>query len=217
MSIRKPQTRAVRAESNGQRLLQAARAVFVRRGYQAATLDEIAAAAGLTKGAVYARFAGKADLLLALLAQRIAQRLAELRALPAPRSPAEAVDGIFRQWLERSRDAAWNLLVVEFRVVAARDKTLNARYRALHESVVDGVAERIVMGAAAAGCTLRRPAPQVARIGLAFANGLLLERAVAGEDELPEAFAIACNQALIDSVTDALLPVTAPARRKARR
>lgn len=78
-------------------------------------------AAGLTKGAVYARFAGMADLLLALLAQRIEQRLAELRALPARRSPVEALDGILLQWLERSRDAAWNLLVVEFRVVAPND------------------------------------------------------------------------------------------------
>ncbi len=71
MSIRKPVTRAARAEANGQRLLEAARAVFVRRGYMLATLDEIAAAAGLTKGAVYARFASKADLLLALLERRI--------------------------------------------------------------------------------------------------------------------------------------------------
>lgn len=202
MSIRRPLSRAARAEANGQRLLDAARAVFVRRGYVVATLDEIAATAGLTKGAVYARFASKADLLLALLERRIDERLADLRALPAPRSAAEAADGVFQQWLQRSRDAAWNLLVLEFRVAAARDRALNARYRALHQRLVNGVAERVAMGAAAAGTTLREPVAQVARVGLAFANGLLLERAVAGEDELSEALAIASNQALIDSVTE---------------
>lgn len=215
MSIRKPVTRAARAEANGQRLLDAARAVFVRRGYLVATLDEIAAAAGLTKGAVYARFASKADLLLALLERRIEQRLAELRALPAPTSPAAAVDDIFRQWLASSRDAAWNLLVLEFRVAAARDRALNARYRALHDRLVEGVAERLSLGAVAAGCDLRRPAAQAARVGLAFANGLLLERAVAGEDQLPEALAVACNQALIDSVTAAVqAPTTRPRGRR---
>ncbi len=203
MSIRKPVTRAARAEANGQRLLEAARVVFVRRGYMLATLDEIAAAAGLTKGAVYARFASKADLLLALLERRIDERLADLRALPPPRNAVEAADGIFRQWLQRSRDAAWNLLVLEFRVAAARDRALNARYRVLHQRLVDGVAERVAMGAAAAGTSLREPAAQIARVGLAFANGLLLERAVAGEDELAEALTIACNEALIDSVTEA--------------
>lgn len=217
MSIKKPPSRAARTEANGERLLEAARAVFVRRGYMLATLDEIAAAAGLTKGAVYARFASKADLLLALVARRIDERLADLRSLPPPHSAAEEADGIFRQWLQRSRDAAWNLLVLEFRVAAARDRALNARYRALHQRLVDGVAERVAMGAAAAGASLREPAAQIARAGLAFANGLLLERAVASEDELPEALAIACNQALIDSVTESRPASAARVPGKARK
>lgn len=216
MSIAKPVTRAARAAANGERLLDAARAVFVRRGYATATLDDIAAAAGLTKGAVYARFASKADLLLALLERRIDERLAELRALPAPHSPVAAAEDIFRQWLARSRDATWNLLVLEFRVAAARDRALNARYRAVQQRLVAGVAERLVMGAAAAGMKLTAPASQVARVGLAFANGLLLERAVAGEDELPEALTMACNRALIDSVVAAIAPATSAPRRKRR-
>lgn len=48
-------------------LLGAAERLWAERGIHGASLDDIAAAAGLTKGAVYSNFAGKTDLLLALL------------------------------------------------------------------------------------------------------------------------------------------------------
>jgi AcrR family transcriptional regulator len=56
---RREQTRAA--------LLQAAQRLWAERGIHGASLDDVAAAAGLTKGAVYSNFAGKTDLLLALL------------------------------------------------------------------------------------------------------------------------------------------------------
>lgn len=49
------------------RILEAARRVFARQGYAGATLDAIAADAGLTKGALYWHFPSKIDLFLALL------------------------------------------------------------------------------------------------------------------------------------------------------
>lgn len=48
-------------------LLTAAERLWAERGIHGASLDDIAAAAGLTKGAVYSNFAGKTDLLLALM------------------------------------------------------------------------------------------------------------------------------------------------------
>jgi AcrR family transcriptional regulator len=42
--------------------------VYARRGFGGATLDEVAAEAGFTKGAVYGRFGSKENLLLALMA-----------------------------------------------------------------------------------------------------------------------------------------------------
>jgi AcrR family transcriptional regulator len=44
------------------KLLEAARALFAERGYDAATVRDIAAAAGLSTGAVFACFTDKADL-----------------------------------------------------------------------------------------------------------------------------------------------------------
>src|SRR5688500_5715041 len=66
-------TRAARQEGREGRdeLLAAGLRVFARRGYRQAGVDEIAAEAGYSKGALYWHFAGKENLLLTLLEERI--------------------------------------------------------------------------------------------------------------------------------------------------
>ncbi|RFS86246.1 TetR/AcrR family transcriptional regulator [Actinomadura spongiicola] len=56
-----------RREQTRTALLTAAERLWAERGIHGASLDDIAAAAGLTKGAVYSNFTGKTDLLLALM------------------------------------------------------------------------------------------------------------------------------------------------------
>ncbi|MFB4305778.1 TetR/AcrR family transcriptional regulator [Actinomadura sp. GTD37] len=62
-----PRPRRDRREQTRTALLTAAERLWAERGIHGASLDDIAAAAGLTKGAVYSNFAGKTDLLLALM------------------------------------------------------------------------------------------------------------------------------------------------------
>ena len=50
-------------------LLEAARFVFARKGFEGASLDEIAETAGYTRGAIYKHFRGKEDLLFAVYDQ----------------------------------------------------------------------------------------------------------------------------------------------------
>lgn len=50
-------------------LLEAGLAVFAERGIELATLDEVAQAAGFTKGAIYGQFPSKSAFLLALFEQ----------------------------------------------------------------------------------------------------------------------------------------------------
>ena len=54
----KTRTRPTREQTRA-RLLRAASEVFATHGYDRASLDDVAAAAGLTKGAVYSSFASK--------------------------------------------------------------------------------------------------------------------------------------------------------------
>lgn len=207
----RPRTRAQQAADNGRRLTDAARGVFLRRGYHGATLDQVARAAGLTKGAVYARFDGKAALFLSLLEQRIAERCAEIRAL-APLRAEDTDEALLRQWFQRIRgDEAWSLLVVEFRVAAARDRALNARYAALHERLIDAIVGRLEDGARRGVLAPALPVRDVARLGLSLATGVLLERAAAG-DAFAETTAAHANRAMY-----AALLVPAGARRASRR
>ena len=74
-STRRLDRRAMK-ERTRERLLDAAAVVFARKGIEAASLDEVAEAAGYTKGAIYSNFASKTDLIAALMDRRIARQAA---------------------------------------------------------------------------------------------------------------------------------------------
>ena len=69
---------ASNVDSTRQRLVQAAMAVFAERGYDGAGVQEIARRAGLTTGAIYGRFTGKAELLREAIEQCTSDELDEL-------------------------------------------------------------------------------------------------------------------------------------------
>jgi AcrR family transcriptional regulator len=62
-------------------LLEAAARIFARRGYHGASMQEIAADAGLTTGAIYSNFVSKEALFLALADQQVTQRRAEIASI----------------------------------------------------------------------------------------------------------------------------------------
>src|SRR5436190_10521639 len=71
-----PLTPERRRAMTRQHLLEAAAIVFTKNGFHGSTLDEVAAMAGFTKGAVYSNFKSKDDLFLALLDERIDRQFA---------------------------------------------------------------------------------------------------------------------------------------------
>lgn len=62
-------------------IVQAAMAVFAEKGFAAAKLDEIAARAGVSKGALYLYFATKEDLFRAVVRDAISPNMAMVKAL----------------------------------------------------------------------------------------------------------------------------------------
>jgi len=84
-SARQPAKRRLsRAEAKAQTrtaLLESAQQVFAEEGYANASLDQIAAEAGYTKGAVYAHFASKEELFLELLSNGLIRQIEVLEAL----------------------------------------------------------------------------------------------------------------------------------------
>jgi AcrR family transcriptional regulator len=58
-------------ENKRERILKAALALFLRRGFDATTMDEVAARAQIAKGTLYLHFNDKADLYVSLLEQKV--------------------------------------------------------------------------------------------------------------------------------------------------
>jgi AcrR family transcriptional regulator len=75
--LKAPTRRAMAKQQTRQRVLAAARRLFSEEGYEGATIRDIAAAAGMSTGAVFANFSDKADLFREIMIVDMA-RLAEL-------------------------------------------------------------------------------------------------------------------------------------------
>ena len=86
----RPFDRSERRARTRAQLLSAAARVYARRGFDGATLDEVAEEAGFTKGAVYDHFGSKENLLFALLDEHLSAQIAEQIALfdPTKRPPS---------------------------------------------------------------------------------------------------------------------------------
>jgi len=172
-------TRSQQSERNRELLLDAARAVFLERGYSGATLEAIAEEAGFSKGVVYSQFAGKPDLFLALLQRRIAERAAQNALVVAGSTGVDAVRALMRTSARDSRtEAGWARLLIEFRVVASRDRAINARYADLHVSTVDHLTEALGTALGRDGGRTELPLRTLAQIILALGSGAVLEQAV---------------------------------------
>lgn len=137
MSLNAMQTlskQELRTQETQARLLNAAEEVFVRDGYEAAQLDEIAARAGRSKGAVYTHFKSKEDLFLALFEHRtrsyIERLLMSLREC-ATRKQSVAV---FREfYVGLVTDRTWPILTLEFKLFALRHPESKERLRSAFE------------------------------------------------------------------------------------
>ena len=177
-------SRAEQNDRNRALLLAAARRVFLERGYYAATLDQIADEAGFSKGAVYSRFASKADMFLGLLEDRIAERAAQNAELAAELAGTGNFAALLDLAEQAERDApGWRLLVTEFRVHAARDRELNRRYAALHARTVNGVAQMFAAVSKENAEDLPVVPRQLAELWLAIETGRALEQ-IADPDAL---------------------------------
>ena len=110
----------VTAAETRERLLRAAADVFAERGYDGTRVADIAAAAGVSNGALYAHFPSKADLLVAALRTHGRHLLGELFAADPDRPVVDLLLTVGR-WLPRRRDAR-GYLIVEALVAARRDE-----------------------------------------------------------------------------------------------
>ncbi len=178
-------TRERRRQRTRDVLIAAATEVFARRGFEGASLEEIAETAGFTRGAIYKNFDGKGALFFAVTDHFNEQVIEAFRSI-APDSASP------EQWDFSSLADLWRASVDEFQDLFAIGKEYelyvlrnpSARKRAvahrrkqqaLVAAFINEIAERSAM-------KLRLPASTLASVILAAADGLTYAARVDGED-----------------------------------
>jgi AcrR family transcriptional regulator len=204
-----PPKRLTREEKRAQtreRLLEAAERVFLRRGLQGSSVEEISAEAGFTRGAFYSNFESKGQLFVELLNTRVYDNYREMafEAQAQEGSPRERLrwgiervrdvqagqDGrwLFRLWLECLTQAARD---EEFRGLATSFWSGN---RAVLVAQIEDVFEEL-------GRKPPLPPNQIATAMIALDVGLAVQHLV-DPDEVPLDFYLPLFDLLFGELVD---------------
>lgn len=167
-----------RTELTCRRLLEAAEEVFVRDGFQAATLEEIAKAAGYTRGAFYANFQRKEDLFIAV-AERQLKGLTDKLCAAVYSAPGveKKLKALLRTVRESRTARRWALLLLEFNLFVLRQPNLKRRVLPMQARLLSGIKD--VFKDLYAAANRSKPPVSLAVIGLGFGamfQGLTLQK-----------------------------------------
>lgn len=180
-------TRAQQKQATRRALLEAAAHEFAHWGFAGARVERIAARAGVTTGALYAQFAGKDGLFLAVYEDYAAERVREVRHAGAVPDARQAARQGADDWMARFDAQPWGLMLhMEFAGHASRDPDLRADF-AERVSAVRAAIEDVVRRAAAQSAAEPPLSPQaLATVIRALGLGLAAERLV-DPDRVPAA------------------------------
>ena len=167
--------RAQKQAVTRERLLAAAERVIDRNGFGGASIDQISAEAGYSKGAIYSNFEGKEAVFLELLGLQMARDMAELERIvalePTQLSPA------LTHWLETmNSETDCPLLVTELQLQARRSPAFAERYYALQAEQTRTLAKILERYFDAASRPMPMESLDLARSMTALAHGLSLQR-----------------------------------------
>jgi AcrR family transcriptional regulator len=196
MSVRL--TRLEQQEQTRERVIGAAEALFVERGFHASSVGDIAAAAGFTKGAVYSNFASKEDLFFAVYERRVELRVAEMeRVLAEAHDVLAGLDAIALATARRrgTSEDGWLAVFFEFWAHVIRRPALRERFAEIHTRA------QAPLVAALERHTGRPDARTLAVAAYAMQLGLALERLTV-PDVVDERLGARMGRMLLEEVGD---------------
>jgi AcrR family transcriptional regulator len=175
-------TQERRLEHTRSLLVHAAEEVFAEKGFTAASLDDIAHAAGYTKGAIYKHFATKEELFLAVSDRywrRYFDNFAEVMST-SRQIGARELDEIAERWRQLSRDRGTEHAALghEFTLYLLRNPDARERVAAKRSEVVEALGKFIIEGTDRLGGTLRIPAMTLAQVLIATSDAVVLGSAL---------------------------------------
>ncbi len=196
----RPNRRLEAMEENRVKLVRAARRAFAEKGFAAASMDELTADVGLTRGALYHNFGDKKGLLAAVVAELDGEMAAQARqAAEAAPSRWEALLAEGAAYIEMALDPQVRRIVLldgpaflgDPSTWPSQNACLELTKQAVADLVAEGVmkpvdveaAARLLSGAAlnaalwiAASDEPRAVVPKAVEVFRAMATGLLAER-----------------------------------------
>ncbi len=209
------------AQETRNRILDAAEAVFHERGVAHASLDQVAQAAGVTRGAIYWHFKDKADLFEAMM-DRVTLPLEDVLASAGEGKAADPLallklcttDVLLRtardKHLQRVFDIAYHKCEYVGDAAGVRDRHIASQQQCLRQI------EKGFKACVAAGALPKSVHPREAAMGaLSLVSGLIANWVLS-----PKGFALEKHaQSLVDTYFRGLAasPAPSPARRSRKR
>jgi AcrR family transcriptional regulator len=137
-----PGLRQRKLQATRERLARAAMALFLERGFEATTIDDIAAAANVSRRSFFHYFASKEDVVTAWQEGAAAALVAEVVARPASESMLTAAENAIAAVVKRidpAEAAAMSRLKRDNPALRARDQL---KYEKLERALAEGLSQR---------------------------------------------------------------------------
>ncbi|MDE1184130.1 TetR/AcrR family transcriptional regulator [Paraburkholderia sp.] len=156
-------TREQSKDQTRERLLDAAKPIFMKKGFVATSVEDIAEAAGYTRGAFYSNFSSKPELFLELLRRDHEVMQAGLDAIFTEGATREELETrVLTYYANLHRENKCFLLWVEAKLLAVRDGRFRTRFNAFMHEKQEQLAAYIREFSARAGTPLTMPAEKLA-------------------------------------------------------
>jgi AcrR family transcriptional regulator len=176
MDPRSRTCQADRTRATRRKLLDAAKRIFAKDGFEAARLEDIAAGAGYTRGAFYANFKSKEDIFFALFEEWVRERIESVtKALRRHSNLTEKLVAVRTHYAELATDRRLVLISMEFKLFALRHPEAHARLRSRHRRIRASFGELFSELMGALGKTIPIAYPAASACLGAVSQGLLLE------------------------------------------
>src|SRR5919112_1498982 len=176
-------TRAEKQAQTRQALLDAAREVFIERGFAGASVEQITAAAGFSRGAFYSNFSTKEELFAELLQQEVFETYREMARARIARGESPPIEQTAKELAAVVRDPGWAFtLLLELLAHAGRDDEFRKLAAGFWSGTRDLVSQVVAQEYENAGIEPPTDPRTIATSLIALDIGLALQHYVDPED-----------------------------------
>ncbi len=166
-------TRQESRQVTRRRLLEAAEQAFIRQGFDAASVEQIAEKAGFSRGAFYSNFRSKDELLIEVLQIRRREIEAGLDEITRRESdPAARLRAVLDWYVNQDLNRGWIILEAEFTLRALRHRGARSRLAKFHQQRIADYSALVDRYFAESGAVALAPAAVIAVALFGAARGL---------------------------------------------